>query len=201
MRAPFRPFFKFGNYFVVGLFCRNFFGIIENTVYILLFSDYDVGIGKGGVFLDNTDIKIINALSENARISASDLSEKVNLSVSAVIERIKKLENAGVIKQYTTILDESKFGLDVTAFICILMDHPRFNEGLTEFAKKRSAIVECNYVAGDYDYLIKIRTDSTRSLERLLDEVKSIPGVGRTKTLLVLSTAKQVHSPKIREKS
>ena len=91
-----------------------------------------------------------------------------------MIERNRKLENTGVIKQYTTIL--------------------------IDFAKKRSAIVECNYVAGDYDYLIKIRTDSTRSLERLLDEVKSIPGVGRTKTLLVLSTAKQVHSPKIREK-
>ena len=150
--------------------------------------------------MDNTDIKIINALSENARISASDLSDRVNLSVSAVIERIKKLESAGVIRQYTTILDETKFGLDVTAFICILMDHPRFNEQFTDFARKRSAIVECHYVAGDYDYLIKIRTDSTHSLERLLDEVKSVPGVGRTKTLLVLSTSKQVHSPKIREK-
>lgn len=158
-------------------------------------------ISEEGVFdMDNTDIKIINALSENARVSASDLSEKVNLSVSAVIERIRKLENAGAVLQYTTILDEKKFGLDVTAFICILMDHPRFNEGFIDFAKKRSSIIECNYVAGDYDYLIKIRTDSTRSLERLLDEVKSIPGVGRTKTLLVLSTAKQVYSPKIREK-
>ncbi|MDO4852842.1 MAG: Lrp/AsnC family transcriptional regulator [Clostridia bacterium] len=149
--------------------------------------------------MDNTDIRIINALSENARISASELSDRVNLSVSAVIERIRKLENAGMIKQYTTILDEKQFGLDVTAFICILMDHPRYNEQLTEFAKRKSAIVECHYVAGDYDYLLKIRTHSTSSLERLLDEVKSVPGVGRTKTLLVLSTAKQVHSPKIRE--
>jgi Lrp/AsnC family leucine-responsive transcriptional regulator len=179
---------------------RNYFCVIEKTVYFLLSARYHSIEEEDIVFMDNTDVKIINALSENARVSASDLSEKVNLSVSAVIERIKKLENAGVIKQYTTILDEKKFGLDVTAFICILMDHPRYNEGFIDFAKKRSAITECNYVAGDYDYLIKIRTDSTRSLERLLDEVKSIPGVGRTKTLLVLSTAKQVHSPKIREK-
>ena len=145
--------------------------------------------------MDNTDVLILNALTENARVSASVLSEKVNLSVSAVIERIKKLEGAGVIKQYTTVLDEQKLGLDVTAFICILMDHPRFNEQFTQFARKKSAIVECNYVAGDYDYLIKIRTDSTRSLERLLDEVKSVPGVGRTKTLLVLSASKQAHTP------
>ncbi len=150
--------------------------------------------------MDNTDIRIINALSENARISASDLSEKVNLSVSAVIERIRKLENAGCIKQYTTVLDETKFGLDVTAFICILMDHPHYNEQFIEFARRKSGIVECNYVAGDYDFLIKIQTDSTRSLERLLDEVKSVPGVGRTKTMLVLSTSKQFRSPKLRER-
>ncbi len=145
--------------------------------------------------MDNTDISIINALSENARVSASVLSEKVHLSVSAVIERIKKLESSGIIKQYTTVLDEQKLGLDVTAFICVIMDHPRFNEQFMQFARKKSQIVECNYVTGDYDYLIKIRTDSTRSLERLLDEVKSVPGVGRTKTLLVLSTSKQVHTP------
>ncbi|MBR5738798.1 MAG: winged helix-turn-helix transcriptional regulator, partial [Lachnospiraceae bacterium] len=65
--------------------------------------------------MDQTDLKIINALSDNARVSASELSEKVNLSVSAVIERIRKLENAGVIKKYTTILDVQKLGLDVTA--------------------------------------------------------------------------------------
>ena len=58
--------------------------------------------------MDNTDVLILNALSENARVSASVLSEKVNLSVSAVIERIKKLENSGVIRQYTTVLDEQK---------------------------------------------------------------------------------------------
>ena len=145
--------------------------------------------------MDQTDLKIINALSDNARVSASELSEKVNLSVSAVIERIRKLENAGVIKKYTTILDEQKLGLDVTAFICVLMDHPRFNEGLMEFANRKAAIIECNYVAGDYDYLLKVRTDSTHSLERLLDEVKGLPGVGRTKTMLVLSASKQVYTP------
>ena len=149
----------------------------------------------GSMTMDQTDLKIINALSENARVSASVLSEKVNLSVSAVIERIKKLENAGVIKKYTTILDEQKLGLDVTAFICVLMDHPRFNEGFMEFADKKAAIIECNYVTGDFDYLLKIRTDSTASLERILDEVKGQPGVGRTKTMLVLSASKQVYTP------
>ena len=145
--------------------------------------------------MDQTDMKLINALSKNARARASLLSEEVNLSVSAVIERIKKLENAGVIKKYTIILDEQKLGLDVTAFICVLMDHPKYNEGLMAFANKKASIIECNYVAGDYDYLLKVRTDTTQSLERLLDEVKGLPGVGRTKTMLVLSASKQEYSP------
>ncbi len=149
--------------------------------------------------MDNTDIKIINALSDNARISASELSNKVNLSVSAVIERIRKLESTGAIRQYTTILNEKQFGLDVTAFVCVLMDHPKYNEGFMSFADGKDAIIECNYIAGDYDYLVKIRTDSSSALERLLNEIKSVPGVGRTKTMLVLSNSKQVYSPKIKK--
>lgn len=147
--------------------------------------------------MDQTDYKIIEILTDNARISASDLSTKVNLSVSAVIERIRKLETSGVIRKYTTILDEQKLGLDVTAFITVLMDHPRYNEGFIAFANQKRAIIECNYVAGDSDYLLKVRTDSSKSLQQLLDEIKSVPGVGRTKTMLVLSASKQEHTPGI----
>ncbi|MCR4906545.1 MAG: winged helix-turn-helix transcriptional regulator, partial [Clostridiales bacterium] len=72
--------------------------------------------------MDNTDIRILNELSDNARMSISELSEKINLSVSAVSERIRKLEASGTISRYSTILNEKNFGLDVTAYICILMD-------------------------------------------------------------------------------
>ena len=150
--------------------------------------------------MDNTDIRILNELSDNARMSISELSEKVNLSVSAVSERIRKLEANGTIDRYSVILNEKTFGLDVTAFVCILMDHPRYNEQLTAFAQSKDEIIECSYIAGDYDFLLKIRTESTQSLERILDEVKSVPGVGRTKTMFVLSTAKLRYSPKIKIK-
>ena len=150
--------------------------------------------------MDNTDIRILNELSENARMSISELSEKINLSVSAVSERIRKLEANGTISRYSTILNEKSFGLDVTAYICILMDYPRFNEQLIEYANGNGEIIECSYIAGDYDFLLKVRTESTRSLERILDEVKSVPGVGRTKTMFVLSTAKFRYSPKIKIK-
>lgn len=150
--------------------------------------------------MDKTDIRILNLLSEQARMSASELSEKVNLSVSAVSERIRKLESAGVIRQYVALLDEKKLGLDVNAFMCVMMDHPRFNTKLIEYVRQSRAIVECSYLAGDYDFLLNIHTENSQSLERILDEIKSVPGVGRTKTMLVLSTAKQVYSTKIKEK-
>ena len=151
--------------------------------------------------MDSTDIRILNALADNARISISELSDKINLSVSAVSERIRKLEAGGAIARYSVILDEKVLGLDVTAYICILMDHPRYNEQLISYAKGKNEITECSYIAGDYDFLLKVRTESTQSLERILDEVKSVPGVGRTKTMFVLSTAKLQYSPKILNKT
>lgn len=149
--------------------------------------------------MDKTDIRILNALADNARISASELSELVKLSVSAVSERIRKLESSGVIRKYTTLLDEKKLGMDVSAFMSVMMDHPRYNEKLIEYVRRNPAIVECSYLAGDYDFLLNIHTENSQSLERILDGIKSIPGVGRTKTMLVLSTAKRMHSAKIKE--
>ena len=67
--------------------------------------------------MDNVDIKILNYLIENSRQKASSISEEINLSVSAVLERIRKLENSGIIKKYTMVLDRKKIGYDMLAFI------------------------------------------------------------------------------------
>ena len=116
-----------------------------------------------------------------------------------MLERIRKLERSGIIRQYTILLDEKRLGRDVKAFLSVMMDHPRYNEKLIEYARQSSAVVECCYTAGDFDFLLNIHTESTESLERILNEIKSVPGVGRTKTMLVLSTAKQIHSIRIKE--
>lgn len=140
--------------------------------------------------MDITDIKILEFLRENSRINASLIGEKVNMSVSAVIERIKKLESSGIIKQYTTILDAKLLGKDTTAFISVRLEHPKCNESFIESMKEQSEVIECHFLTGDFDYLLKVITESTESLGQVLNQIKNIKGVLLTKTVVVLSTVK-----------
>ncbi len=140
--------------------------------------------------MDCIDLSILKCLKENSRQTASMISQTINLSVSAVIERIRKLESKGLIRQYTVVLDEKQLGNDLTVFVSVRLENPRFGE---EFAKAASAhpnIAECYYIAGDVDYLLKVVTDSSRSLERIHEDIKELEGVCWTKTLYVLSTIK-----------
>lgn len=140
--------------------------------------------------MDKIDIKILDCLMENSRINASLIGDKINMSVSAVIERIRKLEAAGIIKQYTTILDAKMLGKETTAFISVRLEHPKYNESFRVSVKTQPEIIECYYLTGDFDYILKVITASTGSLSHILDEIKSIKGVSLTRTLVVLCTVK-----------
>lgn len=144
--------------------------------------------------MDSIDSKILNLLRQNSRTNASDIAEVVKLSVSAVIERIKKLETNGTVKQYTLIINPAKVGKDVMALISVSIEHPRYNEDFENAIIANRSIMECNYIAGDYDYLLRVVTTNTQSLERILFEIKSIKGVARTKTHVILSVIKEEHS-------
>lgn len=151
--------------------------------------------------MDKVDEKILECLKANARENASVIGNKVNMSVSAVIERIKKLESSGIIKQYTAVLDANKLGLDIMAIISVGLEHPKFSEGFSTFVQEHPQIVECHYVTGDLDFILKANTASTTGLESLLNEIKSIGGVSVTKTLVVLSTVKEKFSADYAKKS
>lgn len=140
--------------------------------------------------MDNIDIKILSCLKKNARLNASVIGERVNMSVSAVIERIKKLEAAGIIKQYTVVLDSKLIGKDISAFISVSLEHPKYNEGFIENVKNNPQITECHYITGDFDFMLKVMTDTTETLTNTLNFIKSIKGVSLTRTLIVLSIAK-----------
>lgn len=144
--------------------------------------------------IDEINVKILNCLRENSRENASVISEKVGLSVSAVIERIKKLETNEVIKKYTAVLDKNKIGRDVTALMSVTLDHPKYTENFINMVKSNNDVLECHYLAGNYDFLIKICTDSTESLEKILNKIKAIEGVSKTNTMIVLSTVKNEYS-------
>ncbi len=140
--------------------------------------------------IDSIDLQIIKSLKENARVNASEIGEKVNMSVSAVIERMRKLETAGVILKYTVVLDHKKIGKDVSAFISVSLEHPKYNDRFIDAVKQNPEIVECNYVTGDFDFLLKVITSSTDTLTELLNQIKSLSGVSLTRTLVVLSATK-----------
>ena len=140
--------------------------------------------------MDQIDVKILKCLQADARENASLISEKVGMSVSAVIERIRKMESSGLIERHTTIINNQKAGKDVSAVLQVALEHPRYNDDFRAIVQENREVLECYFVTGEFDYLLKVVTDNTESLERLLNTIKSIPGVHRTLTSVAMSTVK-----------
>lgn len=140
--------------------------------------------------MDDIDIRILEALKENAKTNSSEIGERINMSVSAVIERIRKLESSGVISRYTVLLDPKSLGMDVSAYMSVSLEHPKYNDSFIEAVRQDSRIIECSYLTGDFDFLLKVITYSTDDLTSTLTMVKSLEGVSLTRTQVVLATNK-----------
>ena len=140
--------------------------------------------------MDDTDLRIMRCLKENARMSASEISSKVNMSISAVIERIRKMEHANIIKQYTIVVDHKIIGHDVIAFVSVSLEHPSYHAEFIEAINKDNQVNECHYMTGDLDFILKIITKSINTLAESVNKIKSIKGVSLTRTMVVLSTTK-----------
>ena len=146
--------------------------------------------------MDDIDVGILNVLQGNSKASLGEIGKEVSLSPSSVGERIKKLESSGVISKYTTILDGTKFGKQLSAYMFISLDSPKYIDSFIEFVKQEDDILECHYLAGNYDYIIKIITHNPSSLEKLLNRIKSVSGIAKTYTNVILGTSKSIHSVK-----
>ena len=144
--------------------------------------------------MDKLDYKILNILKENGRETASDISKAIHLSVSAVLDRIKKMEESGIIKGYTVRVDAKALGNDVTALMEISLEHPKFHDSFTEVIMDHPNILDCYYLTGDYDFVLKISCASSDELERIHRTSKSIPGVSATRTHFVLKEIKNMYS-------
>ncbi len=140
--------------------------------------------------MDNIDYKILKCLKENARLTASAISEEINLSVSAVIERIKKMETGGIIKGYTIEVDQKKLGNEMVAIMEVGLKHPKYYEEFVSLIKQNDSIVACFYMTGDFDFILKIVTDSAAGLDEVYKFVKGYEGVSATETHFVLKTEK-----------
>lgn len=138
--------------------------------------------------LDNVDIKILNMLVENGRVSYTDISKAVGMKLPSIIDRIKRLESNGIIAGYAAKVDYSKLGCDIIAFIGIVIDSPVHLDDFYNEALTIDDIVECYHITGDYTLLLKVITKNTTELATIIKKVRTFSGVVNSNTMLVFST-------------
>ncbi|CAM3192179.1 Lrp/AsnC family transcriptional regulator [Sporolactobacillus spathodeae] len=132
--------------------------------------------------MDEIDFNILSELQENARLTMIELGRKVGLTSPTVTERVRRLEEQGVIKQYTTQVSAEKLGRHVTAYI--LME-PKDCKQYVQFAASHPDVIECHRIAGMYSYLTKVVTETVHTLEAYIDSCLTL---GKPTTLIVLSS-------------
>lgn len=143
--------------------------------------------------LDEVDVQLLSLLQADGRITNADLAKKVGLSPPSVLQRVRTLESAGLIKGYHAILDAERLGLKITALTMINLalhqEQPieRFRRAVQDIPE----VLECYHVSGEFDFLLKIIVKDIRSYESLIRErLSKIKGIGQIKTSFVLGTNK-----------
>ena len=136
--------------------------------------------------LDHRDLEILAALQEDARATYADVARRVGLSPSSVHQRVRKLEESGVIRGYRAMVDPQAVGLYVTALVSVMPLDPRQPDDLPDRVEELPEIEDCYSVAGGENYILKVRTRTTADLEDLLRRLREKAGV-QTRTTVVLS--------------
>jgi Lrp/AsnC family leucine-responsive transcriptional regulator len=141
--------------------------------------------------LDETDKKIIRELQLSGRKSASNIAEKIKVSVPTVTDRIRKLQDSGVILGFQAILNPSAVGLDISAIITVVSGSSKNYKEVTSEAKSTPEITQCFSTTGAGSHKLIVTTKNSTSLEELLRKIQAWPGVVRTETQIILSTYKK----------
>jgi Lrp/AsnC family leucine-responsive transcriptional regulator len=140
--------------------------------------------------IDDIDKQILSIVQNDGRISNAEIARQVNLAASAVLERIRKLEERGVIKGYSATVDPRAVGFGLTAFVSVRTSD--CGDGTDELLAQIPEVLEVHDVAGEDSYLLKVRASSPEDLAVLLREkLRSIPTVVTTRTTVVLQTVKE----------
>jgi len=137
--------------------------------------------------LEELDARIAAVLAADGRCSYTDLAEKVGLSVSAVHQRVRRLEKRGVIRGYTAQIDSEQIGLPLTAFVSLTPIDPAAPDDYPQRLAVMPEIEACHSVAGVESYIVKVRVRSPAALETLLGQIRGTAGM-TTRTTVVLST-------------
>ena len=142
--------------------------------------------------LDEVDRRLLALAQVDGRRPYVELAAEVGLSVSAVNERMRRLRARGVVRGVVALLAPRSVGLDVLAFVQVLLDRPEHEAAFRAGVVATPEVLECHHVTGEWSYLLKVRTRDTGHLEEVLARgIKALPGVVRTQTLIALSSPKE----------
>ena len=146
------------------------------------------------ISLDSKDLEILVHLQPDSTISNADLAKKLGMAPSAVLERVKKLEQKGVIEGYPTRINPIVLNLKLLAFIFVKSSEGPGDEGLARHLAQLPEVLELHHIAGDDCYLLKIRAEDPQSLIRIMrDKFSKLSGILSTKTTIVLETLKETN--------
>ena len=138
------------------------------------------------------DVKALKLLMRNGRATWAELGHLLGLSAPSAADRVRKLERRGVIRGYAALVDPASAGHPLTAYVSVSLASHRDRAAFLRAISKMENVAECHHVAGDDDYLLKVRCRGTEDLDHLVaKELKDKLRVARTRTTIVLSTAKE----------
>jgi len=148
------------------------------------------------------DCEILRILQNNGRISNLELAKQINMSPPPTLERVRKLEKAGVIKRYVALLEPAEVGIEMFSFIEVTLSTHGSDviNSFTEAVNQLDEVMECHHITGDADFLLKIAVKNIPAYEQLiLHKLTNLPNIRHLKTSVVLSTLKNETALKIEE--
>ncbi len=144
--------------------------------------------------MDNIDRKIVRELQLNARITNEELAEKVNLSPSPCLRRVKKLENSGILKGYTAVVDQVLCGLSMNVFLSVRLEKPdkQIMQNFENAVSQLDEVLECYLMTGNRDYLLKVISNDLKSYEAFIrDKFSNLPGISSIESSFAFGHVKQ----------
>lgn len=154
-------------------------------------------VSKGEMpVLDKTDMAILKILQQNARATVKDISEKVHLSTTPVHERIRRMENSGIIKQYATLLDAAKIGkgLMVICYVSIMQHSKNAGARFIKSILEMNEVMECLTISGEFDFMLKVVAENMDDYYNFhVNKLSQVDNVGNVQSVFVMGVIKQTH--------
>lgn len=144
--------------------------------------------------IDETDVRILEILQADGRVKRNQIAEAVGLSLPSVSDRMRKLEERGVIQGYHAVVDAKRVGYDISAYIRVMVDRSNHYAAFVKRAQELEEVQEVHSITGEGSHILRVLVRNTAALERLLGSIQSWPGVHGTSTSIVLSSFKDTRA-------